>query len=731
MDTFEATFDKVIYQKEDAGVLVGLYKGKDKCFIVTGTMLPTAKKTKYIFKGNWNKHPKYGMQFNASEGYDVVKPDGKDAILEYLSSGVIKGVGAKTAEKIVALFGEDTMNILDKDIDRLREVKGITENRFQKIKESYQASFEGREAILELTKRGISPKLASKAYQEFKDKTLNILKDRPYMLCVVPGITFPIADAFGSDDEAYEKSLERFLICANYVLFENEQNGLRNIIGNRPSGSTCMEINDFGRCMLSLLNKGTYKKEEILANTIALVKEDKLSYIKKDGKQYIYRSGIYRIEKRLAEDIERLATVETEKINIDEYINDYEGLNSILLNDDQKNAVRMAINSNFSLIIGSPGTGKTTIIKVIAYIYKKLNPKAEMTFLAMTGKAAYRITESTGFEARTVHSRLGLRAEIINDLSEEEEDKKIESGLVVVDELSMLDERTAYQLFSNISSECKVVLCGDDEQLPSVSAGAVLRDIIDSKTVPSVTLNQVYRQAKGSSIYENSFKIRNNDLNLILGEDFYILEEPDVSKIEDELIELYIKKISEYGIEEVMLLVPFKEHEGGVTPLNQKIQERLHPEHLQEKEFRLGMKRFRIGDRVMQLKNSDEQVNGECGTVIDIGKSDGEQTVTVKFDRSERTYTDDEADEITLAYACTIHKSQGSEGKCVIMFLHSMHSMLLKKNLVYTGISRSREECYILGEKSAVLKAIQTTDESRRLTGLSMFLKDESLWRVG
>ena len=205
----------------------------------------------------------------------------------------------------------------------------------------------------------------------------------------------------------------------------------------------------------------------------------------------------------------------------------------------------------------------------------------------------------------------------------------------------------------------------------------------------------------------------------------------DASKIEDELIDLYIKKISEYGIEEVMLLVPFKEHEGGVTPLNQKIQERLHPEHLQEKEFRLGMKRFRIGDRVMQLKNSDEQVNGECGTVIDIGKSDGEQTVTVKFDRSERTYTDDEADEITLAYACTIHKSQGSEGKCVIIFLHSMHSMLLKKNLVYTGISRSRDECYILGEKSAVLKAIQTTDESRRLTGLSMFLKDESLWRVG
>ena len=228
---------------------------------------------------------------------------------------------------------------------------------------------------------------------------------------------------------------------------------------------------------------------------------------------------------------------------------------------------------------------------------------------------------------------------------------KIESGLVVVDELSMLDERTAYQLFSNISSECKVVLCGDDEQLPSVSAGAVLRDIVDANTVPSVTLNQVYRQAKGSSIYENSFKIRNNDLNLILGKDFYILEEPDVSKIEDELINLYLKKVSEYGIEEVMLLVPFKEHEGGVIPLNQKIQERLHPEHLQEREFHLGMKRFRLGDRVMQLKNSDEQVNGECGTVIDIGKSDGEQTVTVKFDRSERTSTDDKADEITSVEA--------------------------------------------------------------------------------
>lgn len=726
MDILEATYNKTIYEREDCGAAIALYDA-EKCYIITGNMLPTTKKIKYRFKGEWVNHPKYGKQFKAFE-YEALTPSDKEGLLEYLSSGVIKGIGKATAKKIVAAFGTETINVLENNIEKLLEVKGITEKRFEKIKKSFEENNEGRDAIFLLTKKGFSPRIASKVYQEFKKKTIDVIEKRPYLLCTVPGITFPQADALGSDTEEYEKDYNRFKICAYFALQENEVNGLKAIPGNRTAGSVSMEINDFGRCMLSLLNKGSYTKEEIRENTLKMIKEDCLNYINKDGKQYIYKSGILRIEKALAEDIIRLSRKETITEDIDRHIKDIEEGLDIKLGECQKEAIRNAFKNNLSLIVGPPGTGKTTIIEVIAYIYQKINGiTAPMSFVALTGQAAHRIKESTGFEAQTIHSRLGITTETITDV-EQKEEYKIENSLLVVDEISMLDLRTAYQLFSSTSSDCKVVLVGDEEQLQSVGAGAVLRDILESGVIPTTALNEIYRQHEGSRIYINSQKIRNNDTSLLFGEDFNLIDSP-MEEIEDLIVERYIEDIKKYGINNVMLLSPFKEHTAGVKALNKKIQDKLHP--ADGNEFHYGSNIFRIGDMVMQLKNTEELVNGDIGTVIAIEKSDGMQSVTVKYEECERTYTDEEADEITLAYAYTVHKSQGNEKKAVILFLSSMHSVMLKKNVVYTAITRSKEVCTIMGAgcDGALKKAILTTDNSKRNTGLSMLLKDEAFWK--
>lgn len=716
---------RTVYAHPEKGVTIAVYEVKGENITFTGSHLPTIKKMEYNFEGEWVKNPKYGTQFQV-ETFEEIIGEGLGSILNYLSSGSIKGIGKVLAERIIERFGENALDIIDNKPERLLEVRGITTKKLEKIKEGRGSIYE-REVIMTLGNYGISATLARKAFQTFRLETMNIIENKPYMLCVVSGITFSVADAIGKNRENYEKDYERFKICAKFVLYSNEGGNLRSVIGDRPSGSTGMHKDDFGLAMLKYLRISEIDGAFILKNTIRMIEEGELKCKKLDGEQYIFLAGIYRIENETAECVSRLVLSDNilhDRARVLRHIKEAEQILNITLGDDQIAAVVSAFENNLSLIVGPPGTGKTTIIKVISYLYEKFYRK-DIAFLAPTGKAASRMTEAVGKQASTIHSGVGIDTEIIMD-TENVQEPVYEDCCVIVDEMSMVDARTAYRLFSAIDSSCKVVLLGDDEQLQSVGAGAVLRDMIDSKVIPITFLKSVYRQEKESNIYANLFKIRRGETDISFGDDFRITELQSMSDVEAQMVSLYISKVKEYKWQNVMLVAPFRNHDAGVHSLNKKIQELLNPEKKGCLEVNFGETVFRVGDVVMQLKNDAKRgvVNGDTGEVIKIYYEDDELKMDVKF--SEElfvTYGHDEIGELTLAYAITVHKSQGCEAKCVITCIHNDHSIMLKRNLFNTAVTRGKEEVHIFGQKKAMERAIRTEDKSKRITGFKMLLR--------
>ncbi len=719
-------FEKVIYQSQEYGASIIRCEVDGESVTVTGSMLPTAKNIKYEFTGSWVQHPKYGRQFRC--GYWCEKLDGdRQGLIEYLASGLIKGIGRKTAEAIVARFGDDTVRILDDDIARLTEVRGISAAKLAKIAESYAANRASREVAVRLAKYGISPKLSAKACATFREEITEIIEKRPYLLCKVPGISFQQADSIAEKTDEYERSYDRFRMAATYVLYQNENNGMKNYIGNRTPGSLGMQKDDFGKAMLAILRFGKINGSFVCENTIRMIREGGLVYRKVEDQNLLFLPGIHRIEGAIADDLYRLCNVKRHRIpDVERQIELAEAELGIKLGVKQREAVKATFENGLSLIVGPPGSGKTTTIKVIAKVYQN-NVGNNVQFLAPTGKAAARIKETSGYFATTVHSGLSIGTEIINDVMNDVE-TVFHDMLLCVDETSMLDARTAYQLFSAIGDDCIVVLCGDPDQLPSVGAGAVLRDMIDSETIPVTVLDTVYRTVKGSEIFVNADKIRKGDCNLSYGEDFRFVQVEGTKDLERELIECYRKKIEEYGEDNVMLIVPFKEHDAGVIPLNAEIQHQLNPQQVQDKVFTYGKKGcyYRIGDLVMHLKNDAENgvVNGDIGVVSDIIAVDGEQNMIVEYEGGVKMkYTADNVDECTLAYSYTVHKSQGSEAKCVITAIHGMHSIMLRRNILYTAITRAKQEVCIFGQKDALTRAIMTEDKSKRNTSLKMQLR--------
>lgn len=723
----EGVFCREIYHNDQYGTTIARYRDKQGCeFTVTGVMLPISKNITYRFIGEWVNHARYGEQYKA-ESYEEIIGNDAESLVAYLSSGIIQGIGRITAERIVKHFGIRTLEILDNDIYRLMEVKGISARKLDSIKDSYKKSRQARDIILTLGKYGISPKMAMEVFQKYKGNSMDIIKNKPYMLSSIEGISFTLADSIAERTVEYECDPERFNSCAWYVLLANENNSFRNIIGNRPEGSLGMDKDDFGKVMYNLLRYKNINEQYILSNTIRMIKEGSLVYRKGDKKCLLFLPGIYRIENETANHIHRLATVKIKNVaGIERLIEDAQRFYKISLSGEQCEAIRKAFANNLSMIIGPPGTGKTTLIKCISYIYKKIYGN-NLQFVAPSGMAASRIKETTQENASTVHSILGIGTETLMDVISGNEDYVIRGCLLVVDEMSMIDSRTAYRLFSAIKSDCRVVICGDDEQLQSVSAGAVLRDMIDSGVIPTTFLKYVYRQSSEKANYTNSFLIRDGNANLHYDDSFRFVETNDPQEMEDQMIKLYLQKVHEYGIKNVMLISPFKKHSAGVKILNSRIQSIINPSRgeVQEVKGASGVI-LRIGDEIMNLKNGTEDnpvVNGEIGTIVLISINGDDFKVAVNFPDSEKVYTKDNIKDLTLAYAYTVHKAQGSEAKCVITCIHQMHSVMLKRNIYYTAITRARDEVITIGQRAAMQKAILTEDKSQRNTYLKLLLK--------
>lgn len=723
----KAKFSYALY-KGSNGYCIYIYQNIEtgKKITCKGNNLPDNKSLTYELETEEVMDKKYGKQYIVSSYAEVVEKS-RNSIVAYLSSGIIKGIGKKTAEKIYDEFGKDTMDILENDMEKLRKIKGISAKKLEAIKESYKANRDKRQTVEYLLSfPQFTPKIINRILAVFKQNSLEIIKNRPYDLMNIRNITFPMVDELAKQNNLGEDSYERVYAAAKSIIYRHMQ-----------EGHCAIDKDLLGMQLIQLLNTDKVTKNNVCSYVIEAIRKRDLIYkhIKTEEKHYIYLPGIYEIEKELAKKTVSILQKETKKQDVNVWINRFTEKDKDL-DQFQRKAVEMAVNNHISILTGGPGSGKTTTIKMIAKVYQHIYPERGIAFLAPTGRAARRITESTGFEAYTVHSYLGLTGTDEEPVEQtDKDDEMIKDELIIVDEVSMLDLFIAGKLFSRIENS-QIVLVGDYDQLPSVGAGAVLRDFISCGQIPITELKYTHRQEEGSTICDNAEHIRQGEINLAEAEDFIfdyvepdnetVINEPEsyLKKMEDIMVKAYVEDVREYGLGNVACLCPYKEHFAGVHSMNKRIQEILNPP-TGHTEYKAGNTVFRIGDLVMQLRNRDEASNGDIGIIKDIVWKEDERNVVVKFFHNEsKVYNSENIEELTLAYAMSVHKSQGGEYDSVITCLCRYHYTMLKRNIPYTAFTRGKKKVRFVGEKEALKKAIENNLNKPRNTLLAFMIRE-------
>ena len=673
-------------------------------FKAVGYCLPTAENLRYNMQGHWSRSAKHGIQFEVDTYDEVIVPT-KEGIIAYLTSGQIKGIGPKTAEKIYSMFGASTLQILDSDPERLLEVPGISATKLKKISDSYLASRGARDVVAFLAPHGISPNRAVKLYRQYGDDTMNIVRNHPYQLCEMAGIGFRTADKIAMSMGFDRLSPERVDEGLLFTLTEAE-----------TKGNLCMEKHEFIRQGLKLLDTAELTEQMAAARAVRLLR---------DGKIVTYHGWVYRpraeeTEKRLADRIHSLQNsylrcepeiLESEIVQIEEKLR-------LSLNTEQRTAVATALTEALTIITGGPGTGKTLTQRALLALYRKRHPTGRIVCCAPTGRAARRMEESTGMPATTIHKALGL---ITGEDGSYCEPDTLDADLVLVDEVSMMDIYLAEHLLRAIPRGCQAIFVGDADQLPSVGPGAVLSELIGCGAIPVIRLQKIYRQSRGSRIATNASLIRNGNLGLEYGSDFRFVESSDLANSAEQIERIYLEEISRCGVDNVALLTPFRQKtETGVAALNERLRDKINPPGPAKPEVVFGKRSFRKGDKVMQVKNYEDVSNGDIGYIAQIRKEGNDSFLAVDFgDGRMVEYENNDLDMLTHAYATTIHKSQGAEYRSVIINLQCAHAVMLVRPLIYTAITRAKERVILVGERRALCIAISRTDTERRGTRLA------------
>ena len=712
-------FEKLLYPKDAHAASAGSYMVAvyRPCEIVrdssgsilpqfkaVGYFLPVSNHLRYDMKGHWSRNAKHGTQFEV-DSYDEVIIPSRDGIIGYLSSGQIKGIGPRIAEKIYDAYGNLALEVLDKEPDKLLGIPGISQTRLTKICDSYLANRAARDVVAFLTPYGITANRAVKLYKEYGKEAMSIVKEHPYQLCELAGIGFKTADKIASSVDFTPLSTERVDAALLYTLTEAESRG-----------HLCMEKHAFIKSCSKLLETPELT-EEMLANRAArLVSEgDLVSY-----QGMVYRVSNAQSEAALAEHIHRLlqSACQYEYGDLDQEIDAEERALRVRFAPEQREAVKMALTHTLSIITGGPGTGKTMIQRAILDIYKRRHPKNSIICCAPTGRAARRMEQSTGEPSSTVHKALGLLAFDGGYFGGVE---ALEADLILADEVSMLDNHLALHLFKAVPGSSQLILIGDADQLPSVGPGAVLSELLASGLIPVVRLDRVFRQNAGSRIAVNAKLIRHGTLSLEYGPDFQFHQSPSIPESAERIKELYLQEVQHYGVDNVALLSPFRQKtETGVNALNEVLRDSVNPEASYKIEAVCGKKLFRQGDKVMQTRNHDDVSNGDIGTITGITKTANDVCVHVDFgDGRVKEYDSTDLEMLDLGYATTIHKSQGSEYRSVIINLQCAHSLMLTRPLVYTAITRGKDRVILVGERKALCIAIKKTDTEKRGTCLA------------
>ncbi len=680
-----------------------------------------------IISGAWEDHPKYGKQLKIT-GYKY--PDiTEQGILSFLQSGFIKGVGQSLAKAICDKFKENTEDILDNHPEKLLTVSGIGEKKLENIKKSWHENKTKRESVVRFQEWGIGPMTIQKILKKWPDDALKRVKENPYILAwEIDNVGFLTADKIASSMGTAPDSPDRVQAGLKYILQETSS----------KEGHCYLKRED----LVDRTNNILWPDKPFEEENSALVNEQ-INYLVENKyfanvEEKIYNMPVYRTEQSLCKHIVRLMQdygftpySPTDMLKI------YERRHSIQFDDTQKKAIETALNNKVCIITGGPGTGKTTIVNAILSLATEMDRKTSIGLVAPTGRAAKRLEENTNLSGQTIHRYLGYNP---HSGFEFDDSNQVEDNLIVCDEASMLDVFLAKDLVCALPDNARLILVGDVHQLPSVGAGNVLRDCINSHTIPTVELNTIHRQSEGSVITYNAHCIKNGDikglrLNNYENKDFFWFDlTKENQKADDKNLELQnnilhlLGKLLEKGVDAQNIQVLSPMHKGltGVANLNEKLQSLLNPEDPQKKEVQIGYKLFREGDKVMQLKNdyNKEVFNGDQGFIRTIDKENNQMDIVFNGTNTEYDFLD--TDKIALAYACTIHKSQGSEYPFVIMPVTTSHYIMLQRNLIYTGVTRAKKMCVLAGEKKALAMAIKNNKPIIRNTNLQDILKEKS-----
>lgn len=693
----------------------GRYRDHLIRFVAVGYELPRTDAVELELGGEW-QDGKYGCQLQVEQWHEII-PQNREGIQGYLSSGLIKGIGPKLATDIVARFGVEVLDILEKYPERLLEIKGITENKLEDIKVSYAENRMLRDLMALLSPFKITPKTALKIYQYFGPTSVEILKKSPFELCQISGFGFRRVDAIvrKTDNRLNDPMrIKGALVCA----LEDARN---------KQGHLYLEKEELLKEAFQLLNERIpipelrLHKEEIERILEDMIMQGTVVSVR----GHIYQTRAFEQEDETARQIALRLVEQVPAEDISLILKDIKAQMGLSLSEKQEAAVQAAFQYNLSVITGSPGTGKTTILKAIIEVFRRIFPNGEIMLMAPTGRASRNMADSTGIEdARTMHSALGLSSEEDED-SRSKKEKLLSADLVIVDEFSMADMWLAKQFFSKLKPGTKIILVGDADQLPSVGAGNVFQEIIQCGLVPVTVLDEIFRQAKDSLIAHNAKFINKGNTKLYYGNDFNFLPSENQKDAADKIVEVYCREIQNRGIEQVQILSPFRsEGEASADRLNERIREEVNPFQSAEDEIKLGTKIFRVGDRIMQTKNTDKVSNGDLGFIRYIKELPEEKKIGVKFSGGRNLeYSVEDMVNLDLAYATTVHKAMGSEYGMIIMPVLKAHARMLYRNLLYTGITRAKESVVLIGQKGILYMAIHRNEINKRNTCLGMRIR--------
>ena len=684
----------------------------DATYTVTGHGTKPLVGDRLEIKGHWVQHKRYGRQF-AADGWSRIIPESVDGIERFLGSGAVKGLGPALAHRVVAAFGKDTMKILERDPQRLLEVEGIGPKKLAVITESFYEEKQVNDIAYDLEQHGVAGRYAGRLLQKYGDDVHYVLTEEPYrMIAEIDGIGFKTADqmalAYGMD----RQDPQRLSAGLTYVLQTMTQNG-----------HVCIPDAELVRRAAFILQADALGLHDILKEAIEV---GQLCTADFQGTVYVYTPEAYEEENYIARRIQDMAAMKPlpMKTHVQLFLDRWQDSCHFELADKQREAVEKSLESGMTVITGGPGTGKTTVVQTIIRLAEQEGLR--ILLCAPTGRAAKRLAETTQRKAKTIHRLLipdGRQGRI--QVFEYNETKLLPADLVIVDEVSMLDMEMMYHLLSALKPQCRCILVGDADQLPSVGAGAVLHDIIASGQVLVVRLDTIFRQQEGGRIVTNAHLINSGRLPVVNEDpEFRFVEIEDEAQGAEKISALYNSELLETGDKfAVQVLSPMYKNPCGVDNLNQLIQGRFNPPAEGKGELKGKNVIFRVGDKVMQKHNDYEKgvFNGDIGEIFAIQKD----MVYVRYPEQDVKYEGQEVDEITLAYAITVHKSQGSEYHTVIMVLVNSHAIMLQRNLFYTAVTRAKRKVILVGSKRAVQTAVQNQRTSRRFTLLIPRLQEE------